>query len=80
MRSGSAVVQEASGDTRAIGSWSYLICNELFVRHSPLAILERGGTQCWLEEFIYEDGVRYVMTPPGVINDQGDESSQCAIR
>lgn len=80
MRSGSAVVQEASGDTRAVGSWSYLICDELFIRHSPLAILERGGEMCWLEEFGYEDGLRYVMTPPGVINDQGNESSQCAIR
>ena len=79
LRSGVAVEQRVAGPPRVQGAWTYLICNELSVTHRPLAVIERDGRSCWVSEYMYEDGVRYVLMPPG---DVGDELpvSRCPIR
>jgi hypothetical protein len=79
LRSGVAVEQRVGRPPRVLGAWTYLICNELSVTHRPLAVIERDGRSCWVSEYMYEDGVRYVLMPPG---DVGDESpvSRCSIR
>jgi len=79
MHSGAAMAQSPAGEATVLGAWTYVVCNELHVDHRPLAIIERGGRSCWVSEYQYEDGVRYVLLPPGVVDDVRTPTA-CAIR
>jgi hypothetical protein len=68
MWTGAAARRDRAGALHVLGAWSYLVCDELHVDHKPLALLERGGTSCWLTAYIYEDGIEYVMSRPGRID------------
>jgi hypothetical protein len=60
----------------ALGAWSYLVCNEIWVDHIPWAWIARGGRTCWVTQHQYEDGVRFTLTTP----EHPDVEGMCAIK
>ncbi len=77
MHTGAAARRDRAGALHVLGEWSYLVCNELHVDHKPLALLGRSGKICWLTEYIYEDGIEYVLSRPGQID---KEEPTCDIK
>jgi len=53
-------------------------CCELYVTHTPLAILSRGGARCWLSSRMYEDGIEYALTASRHIS-FAEEPSNCGL-
>lgn len=79
VHSGSAMATSGAGEPTVLGTWTYLVCNELHVDHIPLAVIERDGRFCWVTKYQYEDGVRFVLMPPGVVDDDNLQRT-CDIR
>jgi hypothetical protein len=76
-RSGAAARRDRAGVLQVLGAWSYLVCNELYIAHEPLAVFERGGARCWLVAHQYEDGLEYFLSRPGRAR---EEQSACDIK
>jgi hypothetical protein len=74
--SGIAVRRDQSGSMTELGAWSYLVCNELWVEHVPLAWIARGDRTCWVAEYQYEDGIHFTVSTPA----HPDVKGKCSIR
>ncbi len=79
VHSGGAMATSDAGESVVLGTWTYLVCDELHVDHIPLAVIERNGRSCWVTKYQYEDGVRFVLAPPGIVNDDNLQQA-CSIR
>ncbi len=45
---------------------------------SPVAIVERGGASCWVTSQVFEDGVIFTLTAPGIAYAHG--RSTCTMK
>lgn len=76
---GGAMATSKDGVSTVLGTWTYLVCDELHIDHIPLAVIERGGRACWVTKYQYEDGIQFALMPPGVVDDYLPQQ-RCDIR
>ena len=59
------VVKSRSGQLRLTAIEAEPGCDN-YVNLSPVAIVERGGASCWVTNQVFEDGVIFTLTAPGI--------------
>ncbi len=79
LHSGGAMAEVIGREPTVLGTWTYLVCDELHVDHLALAVIERHGRSCWLMKYQYEDGVKFLLRPAGVV-DYLTSDAACDIR
>jgi hypothetical protein len=62
-----AIAVEETGGSRRLLDASALALDTCghYVAHTPLGVVERGTSRCWVVRRVYEDGLDYILTTPG---------------